>query len=251
MNEPNYNQIEEMKFQNIFINEINALVNNAKEIEKKLLDQSQKDDISNNINNNIPPKTIEFNNNIEYNKKNNNDNTNKKVLEREFRGLKYILGTLEKNYNFISPYHEQIDISFKNEENMTEEISNQIINLYISKNFNKCYNLWKKYDFKMLIGVCPERSFDMLKYLNKIRDRYENRKHIIESINKIDLSSLENNNINQSAYYSNYDNISNIKNNSQLTSSDIYNLKLNENEQFAHKLRRQIDSIKRMHNITK
>ena len=100
-----------------------------------------------------------------------------------------------------------------------------------------------------LLGVSPERSFDMLKYLNKIRDRYENRAHIIDSLNKLNLKISGNNNLNNhSAQISNINNISGYKDNSQMSSSDLYNLKLNENEIFTQKLRKQIDNIKRMQN---
>ena len=239
MNEFNINTILEKNTEQVFLKDLSTLINNAKEIEKQIMKNENQKEISNN-------------NNIGIERK--NENIDKKSLERQLQGLKYILKSLEKNYDFISPYHDELNISHEIGDNMTEEISKQIINLYISKKFNSCYNLWRNYDFKMLIGVSPERSFDMLKYLNKLRDRYERRINIIESINKINLSNLDNNNCTQSEYFSNsnFNNISNYKNNnSQINSNDIYNLKLNENEQFSQKLRKQIDSIKRIHNYNK
>ena len=186
---------------------------------------------------------------------NKNLNNNQKLLERQFRGLKYILSCLEKNYYFTSPYHEELKLPLDIEVKMTEEISQKIINLYISKKFSSCYNLWEKYDFAILIGISPERSFDMLKYLNKIKDRYERRAPILDSLNKLNLDKIDYNNSNnqgnKSVLYSNTNNNSININNSQLTSSDIYNLKLNENEQFTKKLRKQIDNIKRMQNLNK
>ena len=109
---------------------------------------------------------------------------NKKSLERQMRSLKYILNNLERNYGFNSPYHEEFNckIESKENKNMTEEISNQIIELYSSKKFNLCYNLWKKYDFQLLLGISEERNFDMIKYLNKLRDRHERRINLIEEI---------------------------------------------------------------------
>ena len=244
MNNNKKNSNKEKKVEELFLKEINALINNAKEIEKEYAKNNDKKVSSDEINKKK---------NINLNINNNNININnkeQKLLERQLRGLKSILGCLENNYGFNSPYHEELKKKFENEENMTEEISNQIIKLYYSKNFNLCYNMWKKYDFKLLLGVSPERSFDMLKYLNKIRDRYENRVHIIDSINKINLTNVDYNNYNnQSAFISNYNNISNYKDNSQLSNSDIYNIKLNENEIFTQKLRKQVDNIKRIQNL--
>ena len=244
MNNNKKNSNKEKKVEELFLKEINALINNAKEIEKEYAKNNDKKVNSDEINKKK---------NINLNINNNNININnkeQKLLERQLRGLKSILGCLENNYGFNSPYHEELKKKFENEENMTEEISNQIIKLYYSKNFNLCYNMWKKYDFKLLLGVSPERSFDMLKYLNKIRDRYENRVHIIDSINKINLTNVDYNNYNnQSAFISNYNNISNYKDNSQLSNSDIYNIKLNENEIFTQKLRKQVDNIKRIQNL--
>ena len=253
MNEFNINTILEKNTEQVFLKDLSTLINNAKEIEKQIMKNENQKEISNKQNIHLITN-IDFNTNNNIRIERKNENIDKKSLERQLQGLKYILKSLEKNYDFISPYHDELNISHEIGDNMTEEISKQIINLYISKKFNSCYNLWRNYDFKMLIGVSPERSFDMLKYLNKLRDRYERRSNIIESINKINLSNIDNNNCTQSEYFSNsnFNNISNYKNNnSPINSSDIYNLKLNENEQFTQKLRKQIDSIKRIHNFNK
>ena len=245
MNNFNSDNNKEIKESQILLNEINALVNNAQEIENKyfLPNSNDQEEEAQNIN--------------KENIKNFSDE--KKLLERQYRGLKYILNCIEKNYNLNSNSKDLYDesrISNKQEDKINEEISNKIYNLYITKNFNSCYNLWEKYDFQILIGFSPERSFDILKYLNKIRDRYERRKNTLESLNRlnVNLFKVENNNQNnQSIVYSNIINNSNSNNinNSQMTSSDIYNLKLNENEQFTRKLRKQIDNIKKMQNLNK
>jgi hypothetical protein len=201
MNEINISVNHKRNAEQIFLKDLSILLNNAKEIEKQIMKKEHQKEISNN-------KIIHNIDNIDFNTQNSirierkNENIDQKSLERQLQGLKYILKSLEKNYDFISPYHDELNISHENEEKMTEEISNQIINLYVSKKFNSCYNLWRNFDFKMLIGVSPERSFDMLKYLNKLRDRYERRSNIIESINKLNLSNLDNDNT-QSEYFSN------------------------------------------------
>ena len=170
-------------------------------------------------------------NNCQKNKNKNNNLTN------QIKGLKYILGNLEKNYFFISPYHQNLDVPFENEEKMTEEISKKIINLYQNKQFNECYHLWKKYDSKILIGTSIERSFDILQYLNKMRDRYENRTKIINKINSIKLEPYNNK-------IENKEEIQKEKNN--LSFNDIYNFKFNENEHTFSKLKKQIANMKRI-----
>ena len=238
MNEFNINTILEKNTEQVFLKDLSTLISNAKEIEKQIMKNENQKEISNKQNIHLITN-IDFNTNNNIRIERKNENIDKKSLERQLQGLKYILKSLEKNYDFISPYHDELNISHENGEKITEEISNQIINLYVSKKFNSCYNLWRNYDFKMLIGVSPERSFDMLKYLNKLRDRYERRIDIIESINRINLSNLDNNNCTQNEYFSNsnFNNISNYTNNNgQINSSEMYNLKLNEHEQFTQKL---------------
>ena len=206
---------KEIKEGQILLNEINALVDNAQEIEKKyfLPISNDQEEEAQNIN---EEKTKNFSN-------------EKKLLERQYRGLKYILNCIEKNYNLNSiskDLYEESTISNKQVEKINEEISNKIYNLYITKNFNSCYNLWEKYDFHILIGFSPERSFDILKYLNKIRDRYERRKNALESLNRlnVNLSKVENNNQNnQSIVYSNIINNSNSKN---INNSQDYSLEI-------------------------
>ena len=164
------------------------------------------------------------------------------------RSLKYILNNLERNYGFNSPYHEEFNckIESKENKNMTEEVSNQIIEFYSSKKFNLCYNLWKKYDFQLLLGISEERNFDMIKYLNKLRDRHERRINLIEEIKGQNINKANNNIKSNQNYYinSNVNNNSNMQNSSQMSLNDLYNIKLSENEQILETLKKQIDNIK-------
>jgi len=215
----------------IYLKEINGLLITAKDVEKEYF-------LSQNKNNENLKDENEKTNLIE----------NKKSLERQMRSLKYILNNLERNYGFNSPYHEEFNckIESKENKNMTEEVSNQIIEFYSSKKFNLCYNLWKKYDFQLLLGISEERNFDMIKYLNKLRDRHERRINLIEEI-KVQNINKANNYIksNQNHYInSNVDNNSNMQNSSQLSLNDLYNIKLSENEQILETLKKQIDNIK-------
>ena len=205
----------------ILLKEINGLLMSSKEIEKNyFLNKSQ--------DNENQRKENEKNDLME----------NKNVLEKQMRTLKFILNELEENYKFNSPYHEEfIDKNNSNEkENITKEISNNIIDLYNSKKFNLCYNLWKKYDFHLLLGISEERNFDMLKYLNRLRDRYSRRINLINNLKEIN---------HKKNYFSNMNlfNGSNDQFNSQGSISDIYNLKLSENEKILQTLKKQINDI--------
>ena len=218
------------KEETIFLKEINGLLLSSKEIEKNyFLSQSQ-----NNINSKVENEK-------------NNLSEDKKLLERKMRSLKYILKNLEKNYGFNSPCHNEFKdkINSKENENMTQEISNNILELYLSKKFNLCYNLWRKYEFQLLLGISEEKNFDMLKYLNKVRDRYDIRINLIKKIKERDENNKSNfNNLNKT-HYSNIDiNNSNSQNNSRISNNELYNLKLSENEKILQTLKRQINNIK-------
>ena len=221
----------------ILLKEINGLLMSSKEIEKNyFLNKSQ--------DNENQGKEKEKNNLIE----------NKNVLEKQMRSLKYILNNLENNYGFNSPYHEEfIDKNNLNEkENITKEISNNIIDLYTSKKFNLCYNLWKNYDFHLLLGISQERNFDMLKYLNRLRDRYSRRYFLINELKKInglgdnnikdDNKKLINQNTN-SFSNKNLINNSSDQNISQRSITDIYNIKVSENEKILQTLKKQINNM--------
>ena len=218
------------KEETIFLKEINGLLLSSKEIEKNyFLSQSQ-----NNINSKVENEK-------------NNLSEDKKLLERKMRSLKYILKNLEKNYGFNSPYHNEFKdkINSKENENMTQEISNNILELYLSKKFNLCYNLWRKYEFQLLLGISEEKNFDMLKYLNKVRDRYDIRINLIKKIKERDENNKSNFDNHNKTHYSNIDiNNSNSQNNSRISNSELYNLKLSENEKILQKLKRQFNYFK-------
>ena len=226
----------------ILLKEINGLLMSSKEIEKNYFLNKSQD-----------------NENQGKEKENNNLIENKNVLEKQMRSLKYILNNLENNYGFNSPYHEEfIDKNNLNEkENITKEISNNIIDLYTSKKFNLCYNLWKNYDFHLLLGISQERNFDMLKYLNRLRDRYSRRYFLINELKKInglgdnnikdDNKKLINQNTN-SFSNKNLINNSSDQNISQRSITDIYNIKVSENEKILQTLKKQINNMQNSNN---
>ena len=220
----------------ILLKEINSLLINAKETENEYF-----------INENKASK-----NNTEEDAK-NYLRENKKILEKEKKSLKYILDNLEKNYRFNSTYNEEFEnnIISKKIENLTEESSKKIIELYSMKKFNLCYNLWKKFDFNLLLGISEERNFDMLNYLNKLRDRYEERVDLIREIKLIKNAENINNNSNdinqQNNNYNSRRPLQNIADNQkfgQISFNNLYNLKLSENTKLLEKLKNQVNFMK-------
>jgi len=220
----------------ILLKEINSLLINAKETENEYF-----------INENKASK-----NNTEEDAK-NYLRENKKILEKEKKSLKYILDNLEKNYRFNSTYNEEFENNkiSKKIENLTEESSKKIIDLYSMKKFNLCYNLWKKFDFNLLLGISEERNFDMLNYLNKLRDRYEERVDLIREIKLIKNAENINNNSNdinqQNSNYNSRRPLQNIADNQkfgQISFNNLYNLKLSENTKLLEKLKNQVNYMK-------
>ena len=220
----------------ILLKEINSLLINAKETENEYF-----------INENKASK-----NNTEEDTK-NYLRENKKILEKEKKSLKFILDNLEKNYRFNSTYNEEFEnnIISKKIENLTEESSKKIIELYSMKKFNLCYNLWKKFDFNLLLGISEERNFDMLNYLNKLRDRYEERVDLIREIKLIKNAENINNNYNdinqQNSNYNSRRPLQNIADNQkfgQISFNNLYNLKLSENTKLLEKLKNQVNYMK-------
>ena len=220
----------------ILLKEINSLLINAKETENEYF-----------INENKASK-----NNTEEDTK-NYLRENKKILEKEKKSLKFILDNLEKNYRFNSTYNEEFEnnIISKKIENLSEESSKKIIELYSMKKFNLCYNLWKKFDFNLLLGISEERNFDMLNYLNKLRDRYEERVDLIREIKLIKNAENINKNSNdinqQNSNYNSRRPLQNIADNQkfgQISFNNLYNLKLSENTKLLEKLKNQVNFMK-------
>ena len=217
----------------ILLKEINSLLINAKETENEYF-----------INENKASK-----NNTEEDTK-NYLRENKKIFEKEKKSLKYILDNLEKNYRFNSTYNEEFENSkiSKKIENLTEESSKKIIELYSMKKFNLCYNLWKKFDFNLLLGISEERNFDMLNYLNKLRDRYEERVDLIREIKLIknaeNINNISNDINQQNSSYNSRRPLQNIADNQkfgQISFNNLYNLKLSENTKLLEKLKNQVN----------
>ena len=172
------------------------LINNSKEIEN-LLNQNS---INNNNNNNI-----NFQNNNNNNENNKiilkyeekifflekeliKINNQKIILENDINEIKKLFSQFESNYSFISPFFNEDDnndnyliINKNNYKKITKEICQNIIKLYSNKLFNESFDLWKKYNFQKLENFDSERNFDILSFLIKVNER-NNKKNNIYSV---------------------------------------------------------------------
>ena len=169
------------------------LINNSKEIEN-LLNQNS---INNNNNNII---NLQNNNNNENNnlilkyeekiffleKELIKINNQKIILENDINEIKKLFSQFESNYSFISPFFNEEDnnnliINKNNYKKITKEICQNIIKLYSNKLFNESFDLWKKYNFQKLENFDSERNFDILSFLVKVIER-NNKKNNIYSV---------------------------------------------------------------------
>lgn len=123
----------------------------------------------------------------------NDKNVNKKiVLEKQIKDLKTCLINFESIYNFISPYHEDIQEKLKEKQKIQkipEEITKKIKELYDNKYYLDCYNLWKIYAFQKLPNVPGKDNFEMFRHLTKIKDIFNYRDLILENLDKINIFS--------------------------------------------------------------
>ena len=123
-------------------------------------------------------------------------NNEKIQLENQIFELKNLMNQFQLNYASVSPLSEEENnllIKPNKVEKINDEISDQINQLFSNKLFNECYELWKKYNFQLLTNLSNERSFEILVYLLKLKDRNnkkENKKNN-EDINIINNLSNE------------------------------------------------------------
>lgn len=249
----NEGELNQRILSSIIKQNLSMLVDNAKEIEKNI---KFKENISKikNIDNSFLNSTKSNDNNLNDEKLEENEisqsiinNNNVQKLEEKSVYLKKIIFDLEQCYELHTPFHEEFNMK---EEQINDEISKNIYNFYLSKDFDNCYNLWKKYDFQQLTNTSPERSFEMLSYLSKIRDRYKERMNLIDQINNRKA------NINEQKMRNNYifdnknedRNESNLKLNeskySQMTNDQLYKIKSEENEISLNNLRNKVKELK-------
>ena len=180
------------------IEDITFLINNSKEIENLLSDKGRVNPTNQFFQNNNQHKVdMKYEEKIFFLEKQISKINNEKIqLENQIFELKNLMNQFQLNYASVSPLsEEENDLLIKPNkvEKINDEISEQINQLFSNKLFNECYELWKKYNFQLLTNLSNERSFEILVYLLKLKDRNnkkENKKNN-EDINIINNLSNE------------------------------------------------------------
>ena len=180
------------------IEDITFLINNSKEIENLLSDKGRINPTNQFFQNNNQHKVdMKYEEKIFFLEKQISKINNEKIqLENQIFELKNLMNQFQLNYASVSPLsEEENDLLIKPNkvEKINDEISEQINQLFSNKLFNECYELWKKYNFQLLTNLSNERSFEILVYLLKLKDRNnkkENKKNN-EDINIINNLSNE------------------------------------------------------------
>ena len=180
------------------IEDITFLINNSKEIENLLSDKGRVNPTNQFFQNNNQHKVdMKYEEKIFFLEKQISKINNEKIqLENQIFELKNLMNQFQLNYASVSPLsEEENDLLIKPNkvEKINDEISDQINQLFSNKLFNECYELWKKYNFQLLTNLSNERSFEILVYLLKLKDRNnkkENKKNN-EDINIINNLSNE------------------------------------------------------------
>ena len=180
------------------IEDITFLINNSKEIENLLSDKGRVNPTNQFFQNNNQHKVdMKYEEKIFFLEKQISKINNEKIqLENQIFELKNLMNQFQLNYASVSPLSEEENnllIKPNKVEKINDEISDQINQLFSNKLFNECYELWKKYNFQLLTNLSNERSFEILVYLLKLKDRNnkkENKKNN-EDINIINNLSNE------------------------------------------------------------
>lgn len=160
--------------------DLTYLINNSKQIENMILlnDETYSDYVTNN--NIVDRKTKNYYEEKIFvlEKEIANLNDQKKNLEKSFNEIKFLLSQFDMKYSsFSSTFFDDNDEMIDENNNkiykkkLTHEISNQIYTLYTKKLFNEASELWKIYNFQPLLGVSIERSYEILIYLMKMKDK--------------------------------------------------------------------------------
>ena len=180
------------------IEDITFLINNSKEIENLLSDKGRVNPTNQFFQNNNQHKVdMKYEEKIFFLEKQISKINNEKIqLENQIFELKNLMNQFQLNYASVSPLsEEENDLLIKPNKvkKINDEVSDQINQLFSNKLFNECYELWKKYNFQLLTNLSNERSFEILVYLLKLKDRNnkkENKKNN-EDINIINNLSNE------------------------------------------------------------
>ena len=219
------------------IGDINLLIMNAKEIENCILDKGIINQTKQfNQNNNQHKIDMKYEEKIFFLEKQISKINNEKIqLENQILELKKLMNQFQLNYaSFSHLSEEENDLIIKPNkvEKINDEVSEQINQLFSNKLFNECYELWKKYNFQLLTNLSNERSFEILVYLLKLKDR-NNKKENKKNNEDINI----NNNLSDEARKKNCEIVE------LLSNIELYRVKLCESELKLNDLKNIINNL--------
>ena len=219
------------------IGDINLLIMNAKEIENCILDKGIINQTKQfNQNNNQHKIDMKYEEKIFFLEKQISKINNEKIqLENQILELKKLMNQFQLNYaSFSHLSEEENDLIIKPNkvEKINDEVSDQINQLFSNKLFNECYELWKKYNFQLLTNLSYERSFEILVYLLKLKDR-NNKKENKKNNEDINI----NNNLSDEARKKNCEIVE------LLSNIELYRVKLCESELKLNDLKNIINNL--------
>jgi len=219
------------------IGDINLLIMNAKEIENCILDKGIINQTKQfNQNNNQHKIDMKYEEKIFFLEKQISKINNEKIqLENQILELKKLMNQFQLNYaSFSHLSEEENDLIIKPNkvEKINDEVSEQINQLFSNKLFNECYELWKKYNFQLLTNLSYERSFEILVYLLKLKDR-NNKKENKKNNEDINI----NNNLSDEARKKNCEIVE------LLSNIELYRVKLCESELKLNDLKNIINNL--------
>ena len=219
------------------IEDITFLINNSKEIENLLSDKGRVNPTNQFFQNNNQHKVdMKYEEKIFFLEKQISKINNEKIqLENQIFELKNLMNQFQLNYASVSPLSEEENnllIKPNKVEKINDEISEQINQLFSNKLFNECYELWKKYNFQLLTNLSNERSFEILVYLLKLKDR-NNKKENKKNNEDINI----NNNLSDEARKKNCEIVE------LLSNIELYRVKLCESELKLNDLKNIINNL--------
>ena len=179
------------------IEDITFLINNSKEIENLISDKGRINPTKELFQNNNQHKVdMKYEEKIFFLEKQISKINNEKIqLENQIFELKNLMNQFQLNYASVSPLsEEENDLLIKPNKvkKINDEVSDQINQLFSNKLFNECYELWKKYNFQLLTNLSNERSFEILVYLLKLKDRNNKKENKKNNEDKNIINNLSN-----------------------------------------------------------
>ena len=237
INQNNEEQNNNKTYSQALIEDITFLINNSKEIENLISDKGRINPTKEFFQNNNQHKVdMKYEEKIFFLEKQISKINNEKIqLENQILELKKLMNQFQLNYaSFSHLSEEENDLIIKPNkvEKINDEVSEQINQLFSNKLFNECYELWKKYNFQLLTNLSYERSFEILVYLLKLKDR-NNKKENKKNNEDINI----NNNLSDEARKKNCEIVE------LLSNIELYRVKLCESELKLNDLKNIINNL--------